>query len=320
MTVPSPAGRARESAIVAFVLTVPSEEAELAADRLWQLGVRGVEERPHRADESAGGGPPKVELWTSLGDDPATAIADLALPQNWTWRTERVTPTDTWRDHARPICVSDRLVIVPAWQDVPATVDDRLILSIEPGGAFGLGDHPTTSLSLGALLDVFDALGVPRQLGDWAAPSVLDVGCGTGLLAIAAARLGAGRVRAIDVSPAAIEATDDNSRRNQVEHVVAADRTPCSRIEGAFEVVIANILAPVLVALAADLSRLVAPDGRLIISGVLHGGYDHVLAALVPMVVERIDHRDGWAAITLRHDLDRSVDQRVDPRARSSSI
>ncbi len=317
MTVPSPESES-ESQLIAFVLTVPSDEGELAADRLWQLGVRGVEERPHRpgADEPASAVRPRIELWTSLGDDPLTAIADLAWPQNWSWRTERVdaAPAHTWRDHSRPIDVSDRLLIVPAWQEIPSAVDHRLVLSIEPGGAFGLGDHPTTALSLAALLDAFDAF--DARGGRQRPVNVLDVGCGTGLLAIAAARVGAGRVRAIDVSSAAIEATDDNSRRNGVEHIVTADRTPCSDVEGTFDVVVANILAPVLVALAVDLARSTAPGGRLIVSGLLATAHDHVLAALAPMVVERIDHRDGWVAITLCHAAGRPAGQ----RARSSSI
>lgn len=305
-----PDRRTSDSTIVAFVLVVPCADAELAADRLWMTGVRGLEERPHIPVTGASGeAPPMVELWTSLGADPAAAAVDLALEPRWSWRTERIeaAPANTWRDHAQPMYVSNRAVVVPAWLEVPAMTDDRLVLSVEPGAAFGLGDHPTTMLSLGALLDVLDVLGQRSvRAGDPAAsaPNVLDVGCGSGLLAIAAARSGARRVRAIDVSRAAIDATDDNSRRNGVEHVVAADRMPCSAVEGQFDVVVANILAPVLVALAPDLRRLTARGGRLIVSGVLSGAHGHVLAALAPMEVERVEHLEGWAALVLRHPDD----------------
>ena len=108
-------------------------------------------------------------------------------------------------------------------------------------------------------------------------------------------------MRAIDIAPAAIEATIDNARRNGVDASIVADRSPCAEVPGTFDIVLANILAPTLIALADDLRRLTAADGRLIVSGVLGERHDHVLAALAPMAVDRIAHREGWAAITLRH-------------------
>jgi ribosomal protein L11 methyltransferase len=305
-----PDRRASDSTIVAFVLVVPCVDAELAADGLWMMGVRGIEERPHMPLAGASGeAPPMVELWTSFGADPAAAVVDLVLEPRWSWRTERIeaAPANTWRDHAQPIYVSDRAVVVPAWLEVPGRTDDRLVLSVEPGAAFGLGDHPTTMLSLGALLEVLDVLSRRSAHGGDAAvsaPNVLDVGCGSGLLAIAAARSGARRVRAVDVSQAAIDATVDNSRRNGVEHLVVADRTKCSAVDGQFDVVVANILAPVLVALAPELRRLTARGGRLIVSGVLSSAHGQVVAALAPMEVERVEYLDGWAALVLRHPGD----------------
>jgi len=270
----------------AFVVTVGSDEVELASDVLWQLGVRAIEERrqPGALD--------LVELWTAVGDEPdATVRAKQRLGDRWPIRVVDVADdsADTWREFARPMWVDDGLVVVPAWQD--HVFDEGVVaIAIEPGGAFGLGDHPTTLLSLRA---------ARRHLG--VGRTVLDVGCGTGVIAIMAAKLGGSSVRAVDVASAAVEATSDNAIRNGVADRIVADTTPAADLDGTHHLVVANILAPTLVELADDLRRLTAPDGRLVISGILADRHDHVVAALAPMVVEHTDVLDGWAAVTLGH-------------------
>ncbi len=272
-----------------FVVTVDAADAELAADRLWQLGVRAVEERATAAGV--------VELWTVVGDDDAAvAAAAVTLDERWRWRTEDgadVWP-QSWRDHARPMAVGDRLRVVPAWRETDGgtSTDDRVPILIEPGAAFGLGDHPTTALSLAAL---------DRELRSDPASTVLDVGCGTGVLSIAAALLGARLVRAVDVSAAAVESTACNARRNGVAHRIEVDAAPVSDLGGPYDLVVANILAPALVSMAADLARLTAPSGRLVVSGILVEAHDHVLEALEPMRVCRTDVQGCWAAVTLAH-------------------
>ncbi len=269
----------------AFVVTVPAGEVDLASDALWQLGVRAIEERVGESTEL-------VELWTAVGDDEAAIErAATALGERWPWRVVDVVEetADTWREFARPIWIDDSLVVVPAWQD-PAVGDGVVAISIEPGGAFGLGDHPTTLLSLRA---------TRRLLADGS--DVLDVGCGTGVIAVMAAVLGAGSVRAVDVASAAVEATRDNAVRNGVAESVEVDTTPVSELDGPYRLVVANILAPTLVELAGDLRRLTRPDGHLVISGILAERHEHVLAALAPMIVEQVDSLDGWVAVALRH-------------------
>jgi ribosomal protein L11 methyltransferase len=266
------------------VLTVPGQAAELAADRLWAAGARAVEER----DVADG----RVELRTSLGRDDVVVGRRLGeLPGDWECAFVDVdpAPAETWREFARPIVVNDGLIIRPAWHREGGR-PGVLEVAIEPGGSFGLGDHPTTR----ATVAVVDHLVRPGQ-------RILDVGCGSGVLAIVAARRGAGRVVAIDIAEPAQEATEDNARRNGVSDLVEVSTTPLRDIEGPFDLVLANILAPTLVALAGDLRRVTAERGRLVISGVLTGGYDHVTAALAPMtVVETLD-LDGWSAVTFAH-------------------
>lgn len=268
----------------AFVVTVPADEVELASDVLWQLGVRAIEERS--------GDDGHVELWTAVGEEAdAAGRATAALGERWSTRLVDIVDgsAETWREFAGPIWIDGGLVVVPAWQH--HEFDDGVVtIEIEPGGAFGLGDHPTTLLSLRAARR---HLGVGRR--------VLDVGCGTGVIAVMAAVIGGSSVRAVDVADAAVEATRDNAARNRVADQVDADTTPAGDLDGSFHLVVANILAPTLVELAADLRRLTASDGRLVISGILADRHDHVLSALEPMVVERTDTLGGWAAVTLHH-------------------
>ena len=274
--------------MLSFVVTVPSDDVDLASDRLWQLGVRAVEERPAPAGDA-------IELWTAVGDEPsAVQRAVASLHPRWAWRTveTETAAADTWRDYAAPMWIGDGLVVLPAWQRVPDGIGAEVMqLFIEPGGAFGLGDHPTTALSLQALLS---AMGH----GDLSSsrPSVLDVGCGTGLLSVAAAALGADHVRAIDLSDAAVEATLDNA----VDDTITVDNAALATLEGDYDIVVANILAPVLVSMADDLRRLTAATGTLIISGVLAENHAHVLAALEPLRVADTLESDGWVAVTLR--------------------
>ena len=269
----------------AVVLLVPPSDVEVASDRLWVAGASAVEERPH--DDG------RIELRTTLGADDAVARSRLGeLPGEWVVGFEDVDdePADTWRRFARPIEVRDDLAISPAWVDGDE-IAAATIVRIEPGGSFGLGDHPTTRLSAALVHETV-------RPGD----RVVDVGCGTGVLSVVAALRGAAEVVAVDIADAAREATVDNAMRNGVGDLVRASTTPVGELDGEFDVVVANILAPTLVSMAPSLRRLTAAGGRLIVSGVLTGGYDHVLEALAPMapVAERDD--DGWSAVVLTRE------------------
>ncbi len=280
-----------ERSIRAFVVTVPLEDLDVASDRLWQLGVRAIEERP------AGGG--AVDLRTSVGrDDASVARAAAALEPGWAWRTEEVSTVsaETWRDFAGPNWITEDLVIVPEWLDLEVGESVTRVV-IEPAGAFGLGDHPTSRLSAGALHRE-----LARRTAESAGPvSVLDVGCGTGVLSIVAALAGAGSVRAIDISADAVAATVANAALNGVASTIVVDDTVVADITGTFDVVVANILAPVLIASAPELRRLTADAGRLVVSGILADAHDHVIEALRPMVVVEVEQLESWAAVTFRH-------------------
>lgn len=266
-------------------LRVPIGDLEVAADRLWCAGARAVEEfQP--ADGFAC-------LRTVLAaDDDLSALRLGELGSEWTLSHLEYDdePAQTWREFVRPVQVSPTLMIAPAWQpDVDVDDDTTVMVVIEPDAAFGLGDHPTTQLTAAATERLTPAGG-----------RVLDVGCGTGVLGIVAAMCGAAHVVCVDIAMAAVEATTDNARRNDVDARISVSTTPVEAVEGTFDLVLANILAPALVSMAPSLRRLTSLTGTLVISGVLEDQFDHVVEALRPMVVERVDLLHGWAAVELR--------------------
>jgi ribosomal protein L11 methyltransferase len=195
-------------------------------------------------------------------------------------------PSEAWRNHARPVVLNAELVISPAWWPPAPGRQGQTVVSIEPGGAFGLGDHPTTRMSA-------DAAWRLTQPGD----RVIDVGSGSGVLAIVALLKGAASAVAIDTAEAAREATVDNAARNGVADRVAASCRPITEIDDVFDLAFANILAPTLIAMADDLVRLLRPGGRLVVSGVLADRHDHVVNALGELALCATHVDEAWACL-----------------------
>lgn len=269
-----------------IVVTVEASLADIVTDRLWQLGVRAVSE-VELSDR-------RVEVSTSVGnDDDAIARATSALDPSW--------PVEV-RDLDASIVQVAPEFLSPTWYApgkvcVPVSLaanhtDADLVTVIDQGSAFGLGDHPTTRTSMALLARLVEA-------GDQACLRLLDVGCGTGALAVLAAQLGVPTIRAIDIADAAVESTLRNAELNDVAGRIEVDTTPVSEIDGEWDVIMANILAPVLITMADDFRRLLRPGGSLIISGILLDRHDHVLTALAPLAaVDSLAH-DGWISIEL---------------------
>lgn len=192
-----------------------------------------------------------------------------------------------WRQHFTPTRIGTKLVIKPTWEPFAPEPGD-LVIELDPGMAFGTGTHPTTRLCLEAL----EKLG---RTGD-----VLDVGTGSGILAMAAARLGASRVVGTDIDPDAVEVARENCAMNGV--TVELVTTPLAEIPGRFDVVLANILAEDLVRMAADLTAKVAPDGFLILSGILVEREAYVIDGFAPTGLTLADtSREGeWSCLLYR--------------------
>jgi len=181
-----------------------------------------------------------------------------------------------------PIRITDRMWIVPSWHEAPD--GDAINIELDPGMAFGTGSHPTTRLCLQWLCDAVTP-----------GCSVLDYGCGSGILGIAAARLGAGDVLGVDIDEKAVEAARDNARRNHVDMRLRHSGEP---LEARFDIVVANILTNPLKVLAPLLAARVAPGGRIALSGVLAEQAVDVIAAYAPFIALEVGAIDeGWVRL-----------------------
>lgn len=258
-------------------LEVDAADAELAADALWQAHPSAVSE------VALDGG--RVRF---IAD-----VADVALvPPRWGARVvepDSDAHLDAWRAWATPQRAGRRLVLQPAWLDAEEPGPDDVVVCLDPGRSFGSGSHPSTRLVL-AVLD--DHLGGGER--------VLDVGCGSGVLAVAACLLGAASATAVDVEPDAVIAAKANAEANGVAAQLDASTTPVAEVPNTFDVVMANIGARVLREIAPALRAKVAPGGLLVLAGLLVGQADEVLAFYPGCTeVERCS-AEGWVAPVLR--------------------
>lgn len=201
---------------------------------------------------------------------------------------------DAWKQHYHRTRVGQRLIIAPAWDEQLAG-EDEIVIWVDPGMAFGTGQHPSTQLSL-RLLE-----GTLRP-GD----HVLDVGTGSGILAIAAAKLGAGAVRAVDIDETAVEAARENAVRNDItcagepiSNTFCVAHGSIERYNGPFELIMINILAEVIVDLLPAAKGRLTAGGRLILAGIIAEHAPMVRAALVEndLHVLRCEQENDWIAL-----------------------
>jgi ribosomal protein L11 methyltransferase len=242
-------------------------------------------------------GSPAAPLWENSrvvalfepADDLITRIAAAALEGGVsdlsTIRIEEVEEQDWVRltqSQFEPIRITDMLWIVPSWHDAPNP--DAVNLVLDPGLAFGTGSHPTTRLCLEWLC--------ANIKGN---ESLLDYGCGSGILGIAAVKLGAEPVTGVDIDDNALIAARDNAAANQVEMALRHTREP---LDEHFDVVVANILTNPLCVLAPLLAARVAPGGRIVLSGVLEAQAEEVIAAYAPHLPLHVGAtHEGWVRL-----------------------
>jgi ribosomal protein L11 methyltransferase len=204
---------------------------------------------------------------------------------------------EAWKRHYHPITVGERLVIQPAWMEVEHS--NRIPLMMDPGMAFGTGTHPTTQLCLKALENSLKA-----------GESVIDLGCGSGILSIAAARLGASHVIALDIDPIAVQNTRENGQRNGVEQLISVHQgsldlllSPSFSDRIPTDLLLANILAKTLEdMLLAGLGDAISPNGTMVLSGIL----DHQVSSIeaccqdLGLSVVEILRMQDWRALIVK--------------------
>ncbi|HJX67939.1 MAG TPA: 50S ribosomal protein L11 methyltransferase, partial [Candidatus Limnocylindrales bacterium] len=187
---------------------------------------------------------------------------------------------EAWKSYFPVLRVGRRIVIRPTWRRHRRRPED-VVLSLDPGMAFGTGLHPTTRLCLAALETLADEglLGSDRGTGHGGIARVIDVGCGSGILAIAAGKLGAGELLGLDTDPIAVESTLANARLNGLTRRIRVRRGSLPSGEGPFDLVLANLIALLLVQLAGLLRDEMAPGGRLLASGIFRDREEDVRTA-----------------------------------------
>jgi ribosomal protein L11 methyltransferase len=185
---------------------------------------------------------------------------------------------EAWKSYFPVLRVGRRIVIRPTWRRHRRRPED-VVLSLDPGMAFGTGLHPTTRLCLAALETLADEGLMGSGAGRGGMARVIDVGCGSGILAIAAGKLGAGELLGLDTDPIAVESTLANARLNGLTRRIRVRRGSLPSGEGPFDLVLANLIASLLVQLAVPLRDEMAPGGRILASGIFRDREDDVRTA-----------------------------------------
>jgi ribosomal protein L11 methyltransferase len=191
-----------------------------------------------------------------------------------------------WKKFFKPRRVGSHFVVRPTWESFDALPGDKVIV-LDPGQAFGTGDHPTTRMCL----EYLEMQVAPSN-------SVLDLGCGSGILAVGAKMVGAGETLAIDIDPIAVEVAKENITRNNVEVKTAVGDVLELQLESRWDIVVSNIISATLINLAPDAAYALRPGGKWIVSGIITQNWSDVKKAAEKSGFTYIEHReeDGWNA------------------------
>ena len=295
---------------VEIVIEVARDHAEALSDALMEAGALSVSVEdadegtdaekplfgePGMEPEEAAWDHSRVVALTGEDADQAAIVAEAAAAISLAEApkfTLRGVEEQDWvrltQSQFDPIHIGKNIWVVPSWHEAPDP--DALILELDPGLAFGTGSHPTTRLCM----EWLEAHPAPGK-------TVLDYGCGSGILAMVARKLGAGAVAGVDIDPQAIESARDNAARNQVaeiEYFLPDAFAASAHADARFDIVVANILSSPLKLMAPMLSGRVAEGGSLILSGVLARQADEVAAAYAPFIKLGVwAELDGWVAL-----------------------
>lgn len=294
------------------VIEIQRAHAEALSDALMEAGALSVsvEDADEGTDQEKPlfgepGMVPSEAAWehsrvvalTEVGADQAAIVAEAAAAIRLAAVpafTMRAVADEDWvrltQSQFAPIHIGKNIWVVPSWHEAPDP--DGLILELDPGLAFGTGSHPTTRLCM----EWLEAHPAPGK-------TVLDYGCGSGILAMVAKKMGAGDVAGVDIDPQAIESARDNAARNrcEIDYYLPDDLAGSAKAchaTGRFDIVAANILSSPLKLMAPMLAGRVAPQGCLILSGVLARQADDVAAAYAPFIRLGVwAEQDGWVAL-----------------------
>lgn len=203
---------------------------------------------------------------------------------------------NNWKQYFKPLRIGDKLLIKPSWENCDEN-EARVILEIDPESSFGTGQHHTTQLCLEQLERIISE-------GD----RVLDLGCGSGILSIAALLLGASEATAVDIDANSVKIAAGNAEKNHIPKEkytcfcgnVAGDEELCEKIGSGFDIITANIVADVLIAMSGVFGKFIRPGGKLILSGIISQRSEEVLDAMKNngYILETVAEKEDWVACT----------------------
>ena len=222
----------------------------------------------------------KVEEIKALGIDVGEGKVEFEKMYEEDW-------ANNWKKYYKPSKVGEKIVVKPIWEEYEAK-DEELVVELDPGMAFGTGEHETTRMCIQALEKY-----VQKD------SSVFDVGCGSGILAIAAAKLGAKLAVGVDLDPVAVESAKENVGFNNIDNIEILHGNLIEVIDGKADIVVANIIAEIICILTEDVSRVIKPNGYFITSGIIHDRVEMVTNKLEECGFEVVKvNKDGeWNCI-----------------------
>lgn len=199
---------------------------------------------------------------------------------------------NSWKEYFHPEKVGNIIVIKPTWEEYQASPDD-IVIELDPGMAFGTGTHPTTSMCVRALEDLIKG-----------GMKVFDVGTGSGILAIVAAKLGATDIDAVDYDPVAVKIARENIEINHVGDVIkTAESDLLKAVSGQADIIIANIIADIVIRLLDEVKAKLKPGGTLLASGIIDDRVADVTKAVIEhgLIIDKVMEEKGWAAMIIRN-------------------
>ena len=197
---------------------------------------------------------------------------------------------NSWKEYFHTEKVGERIVISPPWEDYAAK-ENEVVIKIDPGAAFGTGQHPTTALALRALEKCVDNM-----------KNVVDIGTGSGVLSIAAKKLGAKNVNAYDYDPVAVRIAKENAALNGMEDMKIAVSDLFQNVEGKADIIVANIIADIILKLLPEIPERLNDGGIFIVGGIIDERLDEVLKAAenIGLNTMEVNHDKGWSLVIMR--------------------
>ncbi|MBL0388365.1 50S ribosomal protein L11 methyltransferase [Tumebacillus sp. ITR2] len=235
-------------------------------------------------DEMTGQIQAEIQGLRELGIEPGTAKVEVRIADEEEWANE-------WKKYYHPVQVTERLTIKPTWEEYTPR-EGEVLIELDPGMAFGTGTHPTTNLCIRVLDKII-------QPGD----TLVDVGCGTGILSIACAKLGAGSVLALDLDPVAVQVAQENVELNGVSDKITVRANDLLKgVDEKFDIVVANILAEIILLMVSSAREVLKPDGTFITSGIIKEKADIVRTELEAQGFRIVDKftEDDWVAFVAK--------------------